>query len=92
MSLNKIAASKPKRADRSRQRYLGGEFRRLHQLQEGVFLLELAIFRQRAARLAHEPDRRAVHRLGAAAGVEQPPAVGQSGRGEGRVGGSGVIS
>ena len=57
------------------QRHLGGEFRRLDEFEEGIFLLELAIFRQRAASLAHEPDGRAVHRP-ARAGVEKSLAAG----------------
>jgi hypothetical protein len=52
------------------QRDFGGEFRRLDQFEEGMFFLELAVFRQRAPGLAHEPDRRAVHRL-AGAGVRE---------------------
>jgi hypothetical protein len=71
------------------QRDFGGEFGRLDELQESVFLLELAIFRQRASRLAHEPDRRTVNGA-AAAGVEKTPAVCQRWRsGFGLVGGNG---
>ena len=65
MSLNKIAASKPNRRT-GWSVTSAASSGVLHQFEKGMFLLELAIFRQRAAGLAHEPDGRAVHRLAAA--------------------------
>jgi len=47
-----------------------GELRILHELDEGISLLELAIFGQRAASLTHEPQRRSVHRQAARGAIE----------------------
>jgi hypothetical protein len=46
----------------------------LNKLQESVFLLEVAIFRQGAPGLPHEPDRRPVNGF-AEAGIKETPAV-----------------
>ena len=53
------------------ERHLGGQLRRLDQFEEGVLLLERAVFGQGAPRLAHQPDGRMVHRA-AAAGTQEP--------------------
>ena len=45
------------------QRGLGGKLRRRRHGHEIVAFPQRAVFWQRAARLAHEPDRRRVHRL-----------------------------
>ena len=45
------------------QRHLGAELGLAADLEERVRLADLAVLRQRAARLAHEPDRRALGRL-----------------------------
>ena len=47
------------------QRHLGAELGLVADLEERVRLPDLAVLRQRAARLAHEPDRRALGRLAA---------------------------
>ena len=44
------------------ERDFGGEFRGLHQFKKGVVFLQRAIFRQGAPGLAHQPDRRTIHR------------------------------
>ena len=63
------------------QRHFGRQFRRLDQFEEGVFLLERAVFGQGAPRLAHEPDGRTVHRP-ATAGIQEPLPIRQrAGRG-----------
>src|SRR5690348_11896311 len=41
---------------------LGGEFGILHELHERISLLELAILRQRAPGLSHQPHWRTIHR------------------------------
>ena len=67
------------------QCHLGGEFGRLDQFEEGIFLFQLAVFRQCATGLAHEPDRRTVH--GAPmAGIKKSLAIRQRARG-----GSGLL-
>ena len=45
------------------QRHLGAELGRVRDLPEGVPLANRAVLGQRAARLAHEPDGRALDRL-----------------------------
>ena len=50
---------------------LGSQLRRSHQFEEAVLLLERAVFRQGAARLPHQPNRRIIQRP-AAAGVQEP--------------------
>ena len=79
---------KTEAADRL-QRDFRREFGRLDELQKRIFLLELAIFRQRAPSLPHEPDWRTIHRL-ATRGGEETLAIRQRGRGGfGRFGGNG---
>jgi len=53
------------------QRHLGAELRLVADLEERVRLPNLAVLRQRPARLAHEPDRRAINRL-TLAGPDEP--------------------
>src|SRR5476651_108304 len=62
------------------QRNFRREFGRLDELQKSVFLLELAIFRQRAPGLTHQPYGRAIYRL-AARGGKETLAICQRGRG-----------
>ena len=58
ISEKRIAASKPKRADRLKRR-LDRECRRIAEIEKARGRsANLAIFRQVAARLPHEPDRR----------------------------------
>ena len=45
------------------ERHLGAELRRAGELEERVALAQRAVLGQRAAGLAHEPDRRALDRL-----------------------------
>ena len=47
------------------ERHLGAELRRLRHVEERVPLANRAVLGKGAARLAHEPDRRALGRLGA---------------------------
>ena len=53
------------------QRHLGAELGLVADLEERVRLADLAVLRQRAARLAHEPDRRALGRLAARGADEE---------------------
>src|SRR5882724_6688470 len=54
------------KAANGQQRHLGGEGRRLTELEKAVLRAQRAILRQEASRLAHEPNRRAIRRLAAA--------------------------
>ena len=50
--------------------HFDGQLGILHQLDEGVSLLQLAVFRQSAPGLPHQPHRRAIHRLAAGGSIE----------------------
>ena len=45
------------------QRHFGAKLGLVRDLEEGVALADRSVLRQRAARLAHEPHRRALHAL-----------------------------
>ena len=58
---------KPEPAHRL-ERHFHGQLRILHELNKGVLLLELTVFRERPTSLAHQPHRGPVHDLTPAGG------------------------